>query len=149
MRGIRFQIPNLHDRYLEKIFENVSVEEYDWIINEESEIFIGRSNGLFEVGVINGVEMKKRICIDKYYLVFVNFQAIPSGCEYYDLIDYNSYMKSKCVMVLFVTDSMFVEFYAKNEEVILQIKSNAEKYCFSEIEFITDENFNNESFQAS
>lgn len=53
-----------------------------------------------------------------------------------EINNYSDFLKSDCLLILFITDNEFVEIYAKNEEFIKSIEKNAVENNFSNIEII-------------
>lgn len=139
MRGIEFKIPNLYGSFISDILNGISVEQYVWKISED-EAYLNMEKSLFLTEVLTGQDFKETICYPSYYIVFANLQAYPNGSDLNELNTYEDFLKSSCEIVILITDSIFVEIYAKDEKIINKIKYNAEQCDFKEIRYITDKN---------
>lgn len=69
-----------------------------------------------------------------------SFAMLPVIWWFIELNTYEDFLKSDCEIIILITDSVFVDIYAKDEMVINKIKYNAEQCDFKDIAYITDEN---------
>ncbi len=141
IRGIQFQIQNGFEKIFKFIFTDIDVNKYNWInIESDDQVFnLNDNNFLFTQLTYTGNEFKKIISKNNYYAVFVNLQAFSSKC-FNAITTYGEFINSDCEIILLITDSIFVDIYAKDFKIIEVIKKNAYKNGFSNIRYITDEN---------
>lgn len=137
IRGISFEIPNERSTVLFKILENINVNKYYWSI-EEKEVFED-VNSYFDKEGYSGKIFYKIINIP-CYAVFLNLRAYYKKKSNEVINNYYDFIKSKCELVVLISDNIYVEIYSKNRDEIDTIKRNAEKNKFINIEYITDEN---------
>lgn len=79
-------------------------------------------------------------CQRKNKLMNSSFAMLPVIWWFIELNTYEDFLKSDCEIIILITDSVFVDIYAKDEMVINKIKYNAEQCDFKDIAYITDEN---------
>lgn len=140
MRGLRFKIANDYGRYLFCVLEESRMESFYWKISE-TEIYADDANTLlFKSNCLSGSDFKEAISLYNYYIIFANLQAYSSKKDFVELKTYEDFINSKCSIIILISDCEFVEIYAKSLSVIEKIKSNAQRYNFTEIEYITEEN---------
>lgn len=139
IRGIKFEIPNSYGSYINEILNGIDLKQYKWKVDED-EIYLDDEHSLFPYEVISGVDFKKTISRFSYYIVFAKLQAYSPNSNFCELNDYDDFLKSNCELVIFFIDSIFVDIYSKDKEVINKIKNNAERWKFKGISYITDKN---------
>ena len=147
MRGIKFKIPDLEGSFISEILNGICVEQYVWKISED-QVYLDMGKSLFLSGVLNGQDFRKTISYPSYYVVFANLQAYPTGSDFKELNTHGDFLKSGCEIAMFISDSIFVDIYAKDEKIINKIKYTAEQCDFKEINYITDENDRKTEFCA-
>ena len=140
MRGISFKYTQGYGDLFNKIFDNLSLLHHEWYIFEDEIIESSIQNNLKLPKKLIGTEFLNIVLWKKYLVISSNIQVYPTNTEQTKILSYQDFLDSKCVMCALITDCEFVEIYAKEREVITQIKINAEKNGFKEIEYITDEN---------
>ncbi|MBK5505954.1 DUF2691 family protein [Bacillus sp. TH12] len=143
-RGIFVDIPNENDNLLWKVLKPIDITSFDWRVENEESYFIlpdGLGTELFSEDnkVMSGLELKKLIKDNIYYLIFADLKAYPKGEEVVDIETYEEFKKSKCEVVVLVADGDYIQIYAKNQEEIEMIYENALNQGFY-VEYITDEN---------
>ena len=62
--------------------------------------------------------------------------------------NYEDFLKSICILVLFITDNEFVEIYSKDENILKVIYENALENEFSDIKYITENDSKRKTFSA-
>ncbi len=145
IRGVCFEVPNKRFPVIYIILKNIDIKKYFWILIEDDvydEIF----NGLLKNDRYQGVEFEKIIKNENCYAVFLNLQAYLNENDFIEIKNYDDYLKSKCELVLFIDDNIYVDIYAKDKDVIEIIKKNAENNKFKNIKYITDENDTRKNF---
>lgn len=143
-RGIFVDIPNENDNLLWKVLKPIDITSFDWRVENEESYFIlpdGLGTELFSEDnkVMSGLELKKLIKDNIYYLIFADLKAYPKGEEVVDIETYEEFKESKCKVVVLVADGDYIQIYAKNQEEIEMIYENALNQGFY-VEYITDEN---------
>ncbi|MGG5791956.1 DUF2691 family protein [Bacillus nitratireducens] len=144
-RGITVDILDGYDNLLWKVLKPIDITAFDWQVmgREEAYIIIGNELGpeLFSEDneIMEGLELKKLIKDNIYYLLFVDLKAYPKGKVLGEIETYEEFKKSKCEVVVLVADGDYIQIYAKNQEEIEMIYENALNQGFY-VEYITDEN---------
>ena len=136
--SIRFDIPNKYDQVLAQILEGLPVEDYIWTV-EYDDIFVApliENKGLFRRKKLTGKEFQQDISSASYYVCFAKILAFLSEQDIQPIDTFSSFFQSKCKLILFFTDAVFVEIYSMDLTILKQLKGNAEKYGFQHIEFI-------------
>lgn len=138
MLGIKFELPNEYCDFLGKIFNGIYLKETKWnVVN--SEVFNEKGNDLFEKETYNNSEFYEIINNNKYYLVFLTLISYNSGSKRIDINNYEDYLNSDCNLLLCIIDNIFVEIYAKNKNLLNQIKCNVKLNNFKNFKYIKNE----------
>ena len=140
MRGISFKYHHGYGDIFNKIFNNISLLKHEWYITEAEVIEDSSENYFGLPDKMLGLELLNAVIGKNYLVVFSNIQVFPVNTKRTKISSYQDFLDSKCEMCALITDCEFIEIYVKEREVITQIKSNAEKNGFREIEYITNEN---------
>ncbi len=139
MIGIDIKVPNQYGNYLHKIFSGINLLNYDWKINTDDFIYYENGEmkeGIFnEADVLNGEEFFKCISKDSYYMIFTDIKAYPLGSNRIEIKTFEDFLSSSCKMVLLCTDSMFIEFYSKDREVLDKVYNNCIENDFEKVEY--------------
>ncbi|PGB02491.1 DUF2691 family protein [Bacillus toyonensis] len=143
-RGIFVDIPNEYTNLLWKVLRPVDITVFDWRVeNEESYLVVrdGLGSELFseDKKIMNGLELKKLIKDNIYYLIFADLKVYPKGEEAVDIEIYEEFKESKCEVVVLVVDSQYIQIYAKDQKAIELMYENARNQGFY-VEYVTDEN---------
>lgn len=158
IRGISFEIPNNYDNYLFQILGKTGVEKFVWNLVEDDihrkDYNVHDKNDhefLFVDDEIelDGAKLKNRIKESKYLSLFVNLQAFHHKNKVEIIETYDSFLKSDCQLILLVTDCIYVNVYVKSSVILEQIKQNAKKRNFQNIQYITHENDIHKTIQAN
>lgn len=144
-RGIQLQIPNEWGNHLGSVLEPFNINHFDWYIGGE-EAYQDTGGGNFDPmfqGEIYG--MKGQVLSDilksgRYYIIFANFKAYPTGTNIGDVLTYEDFLKSQCQLALIVIDSSYVTVYCKDNNMIDDLYMNAIRKGFQKVEYISDEN---------
>lgn len=80
-RGIFVDIPNENDNLLWKVLKPIDITSFDWRVENEESYFIlpdGLGTELFSEDnkVMSGLELKKLIKDNIYYLIFCRFKSV-------------------------------------------------------------------------
>ncbi|EOP39285.1 hypothetical protein IK1_02252 [Bacillus cereus VD146] len=99
-RGIFVDIPNENDNLLWKVLKPIDITSFDWRVENEESYFIlpdGLGTELFSEDnkVMSGLELKKLIKDNIYYLIFADLKAYPKGEEVVDIETYEEFKESK------------------------------------------------------
>ncbi len=150
MRGISFEIDNNYDKQLCKILSNIDVCDYTWVISED-EIYVKDDLGkqFFSKKVIDGKEFLEIISKGDYYIIFANIKAFSNREITSKINDHKDFISSSCDFILLCSDSVFVEFYAKDISIIEKVKSACITHMYQNIKYITDENDNRTFFYVN
>ena len=139
MIGFKFKIKNEYNIFLERIFQDIDSNKCKWVVNEQ-EVYAKNGNDVFTQLIYKNSDIKdlmKNMC----YIVFLNLQLYKSDGNITEISNYEDFLNSDCILILFITDSEFVDVYSKDSFLFRQIYNNAVKNGFTEIELI-DSNVN-------
>lgn len=143
-RGISFIICQKEDHILWKILSSINIEKYNWFnIENQNESYLCED----ELGeepflgntIYNGHDFAKRIIKD-HYIIFLKLEAYEGKTNSFNIHSYEEFQKSSCQLLLLINDCTFVEIYAKDQIIMDTIYKNAQKYGFTEVEYIYDNN---------
>ena len=150
IKGIEFKIPNEYDKYLGKILEKVNDNNYIWKI-EEDEIYLeqneNNNENLFQNNRYSNAEFQERIFSQNYYMIFANIKMYLKE-DNIEINTYEDFIKSKCILVLLVTDNEFVEVYSKDQDILDIIYKNAITNKFKDVMYISNNNYKRKKFSA-
>ncbi|MEF7654577.1 DUF2691 family protein [Bacillus thuringiensis] len=143
-RGIFVDIPNEYDNLLWKVLKPIDITSFDWRVENEESYFIlpdGLGPELFSEDnkVMSGLEFKKLIKDNIYYLIFADLKAYPKGEVLEEIETYEEFKESKCEVVVLVADGDYIHIYAKGQKAIELMYENAMNQGFY-VEYVTDEN---------
>lgn len=150
--GIKFRILNEYGNYIKQILNNIDSANYIWKIAED-EVYVSDNNinngFLFpqEKEILTNTEFMNIISQESYYTVFVNIKLYEKEDEV-SINNYEDFLKSICILVLFITDNEFVEIYSKDENILKVIYENALENEFSDIKYITENDSKRKTFSA-
>lgn len=150
--GIKFKILNEYGNYLKQILNNIDSASYIWKIAED-EVYVSDNNinngFLFpqEKEILTNIEFMNIISQESYYAVFVNIKLYEKEDEV-SINNYEDFLKSTCILVLFITDNEFVDIYSKDENLLKVIYENALENEFSDIKYITENGSKRRTFSA-
>ncbi|MGE6596380.1 DUF2691 family protein [Bacillus proteolyticus] len=143
-RGIFVDIPNGYDNLLWKVLKPMQISSFDWWVGSEESYLVARGgldDALFpeEPSVMEGLDLKKLVKDNIYYLIFADLKAYPKGEAAVDIETYEEFKESKCEVVVLVVDSQYIQIYAKDQKAIKLMYENAMNQGFY-VEYVTDEN---------
>ena len=144
--GMKFKIPNEYGNYLKQILDKIDFDNYTWKI-EEAEVYKVELTDLFTMDKYSNYDFKKIISQDRYYTVFTNIKLYEKEDKTI-IRNYEDFLNSTCILILLVTDNIFVEIYSKSENILKIIYENALKNKFTDISYITKNNFKRREFSA-
>lgn len=145
-RGITIDILDGYenDNLLWKVLMPIDITSFDWRVeNEESYLIVpdGLGSELFSEDnkIMKGLELKKLIKDNIYYLIFADLKAYPKGESAGDIETYEEFKESKCEVVVLVADGDYIQIYAKDQKAIELMYENVLNQGLY-VEYITDEN---------
>ena len=62
---------------------------------------------------MEGLDLKKLVKDNIYYLIFADLKAYPKGEIVLDIETYEEFKESKCEIVVLVADGNYIQIYAK------------------------------------
>lgn len=133
MIKLSFKIKNDYDNILKQILENINQKDFFWILDEDEVYY--QDDFLFQKSKYNNEEFQKIISKDKYYTVFINLKLYKEE-DNKEIKTYQDFLESKCLLLLLITDNIFVEIYVKDLSLKRQIMNNIKKYHFQDVEEI-------------
>lgn len=147
MIGIKFKIPNEYSNYLKQILKEIDNNDYIWKIDEE-EVYLDNGNDLFIEEIYTNAEFKKIIEPSNYYTIFLNIQMYINNLGNLKIKNYKNFIKSSCILIIFITDNEYVDIYCKDDKLLYKIKENAIINKFKDIKEITNINDIRKNFSA-
>jgi len=139
IRGVRFRIPNKWASFLQLIFDEISVENYFWLLRDDDvHSNPHESEWLFNQKYYDGLEFERIIAHEKYYILALGLIAFPSESGE-DVYDYASFMKSTAEFFVLIFDNIYVNIFAKNEETLKLFEKSANKHEFEDIEYFGED----------
>lgn len=135
MIGLKWNIPNKYDVILKKIFENIDFHNYKWHLSE-NEILTPTGEDFFSNQVYENDAFQKMITTP-HYPIFVTLELWTKTSKITEMKDYPDFLKENCELILFVTDSIYVEIYSKQEKLLEAILNNVKHYNMEKIEIMT------------
>ncbi len=133
MLGIEFKIPNVWGTVLNKILDDIKLDDLIFKINFE-EVFAENNEFLFNKDIYTGLEFSELIKTENYYPIFLNLKLYDKDTNYEENIEnYDDFLNSNCKLILTIVDCEFVEVYSKNTDYLNIIKENAIKNNFLDI----------------
>ena len=147
MIGVRFEydVSKVGNCFLHTILDKVDVDKYVWNINFD-DIYLVPCKGndyLFHSKILDGTNFLERISKAQYVVIQCNLQAFPTIDSVTDLNTFMDYQKSRCQLVVVVTDNRYVGILSKDERIVKQIYKNAYENIFIMISFKNDLDFSN------
>lgn len=136
MIGIRFLIKNEYDNVLGKVLHDIDCTEYKWeVVNEE---VLGENGKRFLIKSDYSNEKFKKNISKEHYPIFLNLQMFYRNSNKERIENYNQFLKSSCQLIIFIVDTVFIEIYVKDQEILEKIASNVEHNQFNNIELIKE-----------
>lgn len=142
IRGVSFRIKqHEHEKVLSKIFRFIDVKKYNWYnILDQNEVWADfQGEGIFDEEYYSGNDFETLIN-SEHYIMFLKLQAYIKKTDYQNLLTYKEFIEDDCQLLILVSDSEFVEIYAKEINLVNCIYDLAEQKVFFDIEYITDDN---------
>lgn len=138
MIGIKFKVRNEYNNFLYRILEGINFDKCKWEIIEE-EIYNEKGENFFQKSHYLNQPFEELIKNNMYYIVFANIQLYNIKSFVSKITDYEDFVKSDCMLILFVTDNEFVEIYGKNPKILKKILKNVKNNKFFNIEVVNEE----------
>ncbi len=132
---IEFKIPNKYNKYLLKIFENINLSDYIFLISED-EVIDRKGNYIFVKSVYDYNDFQQIVSLKDYYLIFFKMQLYKKTINNKIINNYQDFLDSDCELIMFVTDCQFIQIYCKNIDLFSQIYNNVLKNGFTDVKDI-------------
>ena len=113
-------VPNKRSPVLYLITKNIDVKKFFWVLIADD--VHKRSGGYFLKDRYPGSEFERIIKDEDCYAVFIYLQAYRKEDEIVDIYNYEEFLKSKCELLLFIDDNIYIDIYAKDIKLIEKIK---------------------------
>jgi hypothetical protein len=142
MIGLDIRVRNEYNNYLFKLYSGINLLKYRWKINTYE--FLYKEDGeikedFFRTTILNGNEFINSISRNSYYMIFADIKAYSADGEIIEIKTLEEFMESNCDMILICTDSEFIEFYCKDEEMLNKVHNNCIQNNFKEVTYISEE----------
>lgn len=143
-RGVSFIIPNKYGSLIYDILKPVCIESYNWFIGADQINIVENNclsnNTLFEQQIIDGCHFYHKIKDNVYYVIFTELKAFPKDDDIDEIVSYDDFIKSKCEIIVLISDCCFVDIYCKDDNLIKKIFENAKIQGYENISYINDKN---------
>lgn len=144
MRGLSFEIPNRHGRYLYEILEAIDIRDYFWKSEAEEAYYI-ENNQLDEAMfpqpyTYTGQDLYNRISAKDYYVLFADLKAFKENTHIQGIATYEDFLNSQCEIALLIVDSSYITIYVKDQHVTERIYRKEVQNGYENIAYITDDN---------
>ncbi len=136
---IKFRILNEWNNYLFQILKGIEFKDYLWKIGEEQEVLEIHGDTFFTESIYDEKNFFQKIQ-ETHYPIFADIRLYKSnGNMNFNISNYMDFMKSDCLLILFVTDAIFVDIYCKDDKLLKIIYNNAIENGFNNIELISSD----------
>jgi hypothetical protein len=81
-------------------------------------------------------------------MIFTDITAYPLGKDRIEIKTFEDFLESNCEVVLLCTDSIFIEFYSKERDVLDKVYNNCIGKGFEKVEYLSIENVSERGFIA-
>ncbi len=128
-----FNIPNKWDNYLFQILNGIYSGDYVWKIGEEEDVLGNNGYSFFQKKIYDESSFFNKIK-EQHYLIFADIRLYKnSGDMDFKISNYSDFLKSDCLLILFITDNEFVDVYCKDEKLIQIIYHNVLQSGFTNV----------------
>jgi Protein of unknown function (DUF2691). len=137
-RGIRFEIPNQHGKFIAEVLQPIDCLHYEWHIDRDE---IWKSHGV-------GVPLFTKQCMDgheflnlinsNYYVVFIVLKAFSQKMRSAKISTYEDFVRSECALLLLISDSRFVDIYCKDQIQLEKLYENAKHKYYRNLGYINE-----------
>lgn len=133
---ITFTIPNKWGNALYQILKGIDSNDYIWKIGEEEEVLAHSAQTFFTQNYYDSKKFLQKIQ-ETHYPIFVDVRLYKVGGNTdFKIFQYSDFLKSDCLLILFITDNEYVDIYCKEERFRQIIYNNAVESGFTDIELI-------------
>ena len=139
--ALSFNVKNAYDRYLFKIFENIDICAYNWLV-EIADTIDGKysigDGSLFEQDIMSGNLFYDCISKDEYYIISLNVRAYKDHIVHEQIRFLEDFCKSKCEILLLCIDVTEFIFLCKDNALFEQVQKNCNCYGFENIKLLNE-----------
>lgn len=139
-RGLFFRL-NQKDSYnLKNILSGIDVRKYYWVCDpSQTEGWSINDNlSFFDKSIYNGAEFLSEINKESF-IIFVKISAFPLGTHIQEIHSYEDFLKSDCILLLFIVDCEEGELYIKDPALLSSIRNDLIRQGFQHIQDISEE----------
>lgn len=131
---------NCNRDLIHKILNGIEFKKYQWHIYADQILYKENKKikqGIFNSHVLSGEEFAKSISRKGYWFIFVDVKAYKVGCEGNEINNFKDYINSNCELVFLCTDSIYVEIYCKDKNLLETIYNNCASDDFDSVQYIS------------
>lgn len=130
MIGIEFEYESSYELILKEIFNNIDFSKYEVSIKQKEVIYEDEQEHLeYEM---QGKKFNKAISNNgNYYVNYINLQIFPNDYNKNNIITYNDFLNSNCLLILLISDNNFIEIYFKSNDLKVDILKNIKEMNIS------------------
>lgn len=137
MRGIEFRRESDIVAPLKKLFNNINLDEYDWVVLENE--IVRNNKDLYLPEEMDGTQFGELINNGQDdMIIFLNIQAYPKNSKHKEIPNFIDFVNSECEIIFLIVDLYEVEIYAKNKNLLFQFIENADQCSCTGIKIKTD-----------
>lgn len=138
--GVVFNIDQSCEDNLYKIMMLIQNNNFYWhVVRNQSEIWREEYlDDFFEKEVYHGEEMEEKTK-EKHHVIFAKLQGYLQIDAYQNICSFKDYIDSKCQIVILIYDCENVEIFIKDEEMVTELHTRAQKENFDNLHYITNE----------
>lgn len=137
--GVIFEIPNEYGNYLSEILEQLPVNLYDWVIDNDEIHLVDNDGFLFnENGVISGEKLYETSKNNTYYMVFVTLKGFLKDGHIKYISNYEEFLEGDCQIILGVYDCSQVVFWCKDSNLISNMYVYAQSKGYENVGYINE-----------
>lgn len=128
--GIEFEYESSYELLLNDLFSNIDFSKYEVSIKQKEVIYEDEQEHLeYEM---QGKKFNKAISNNgNYYVNYINLQIFPNDYNKNNIITYNDFLNSNCLLILLISDNNFIEIYFKSNDLKVDILKNIKEMNIS------------------
>lgn len=121
MIGIELELDCICVKILKKLFDGVCISDYNFkvleheVIGKDGNLKVNLEKELFNLG--DGEDS----------VIFLNLQVYDIDSKTIYISNYQDFIKSKCLIIILITDNRFLEIYFNDENLKRRILENVSK----------------------
>lgn len=141
MIGLDIRVNSEHfEDLLPEMLNKIDLLKYQWQIIQDQIIYYENDRimqGIFNADFLSGEEFEKCIARKGYYFIFVDLKAYKARSKIIDIETFEDFMNSDCELVFMCYDTVYIEIYCKDMEILNIIYDNCTNNNFDKVQYIS------------